>query len=115
MRRAPELPPGCIEKLRPLLKAARTAAQLERVQCLWLRASLGLNSEQIATAIGWSPGAVRRFQARYLHEGDAVLEGPGRGGRRHEYLTREGERQLLDPLQAGTEAVLERKAIHVAY
>jgi len=120
MRRGRELPPGSIEKLKPFLMAARTVSQLRRVQCLWLRASLHLTAQQVATAIGWTPGAVRRFQARYIREGEALLQGPGRGARRHEYLTHEAEEDLLRRLRAGAGTALEVKAlevkaIHLAY
>ncbi|HEY6270530.1 MAG TPA: hypothetical protein VIX19_00880 [Terriglobales bacterium] len=116
-RQSPALPPGSAEKLEAALKKARTAEQLKRVMCLWLRASLRLTSAEVGKAIGWSAGAVQRLQWRYLHEGEAVLHGPGRGGRRHQYLTFEAERDLLDRLRSetGPDGVLKAAAIHLAY
>jgi hypothetical protein len=48
------------------LKRAKTKAEFQRLQCVWLRASLGLSSQQAATAVGWHPCSVRRVQAHYL-------------------------------------------------
>lgn len=87
------------------------------MQCLWLRASLGLSADQVATAIGWQPGSVRKLQARYLGEGAAVLKGTGRGGRYYQNLTLEEERQLLQELLAQSEKgeILEVSRVKVAY
>jgi len=54
-------PEGCTESLKVELKRARAEGvpALERVLCIWLRAALGLNSQQVATAIGWSVDGVR--------------------------------------------------------
>ncbi len=35
------LPEGTVERLAPLLKQALSKAEYQRVQCLWLRATLG--------------------------------------------------------------------------
>ena len=44
------MPEGTVERLAPLLKAAHSKAEYQRVQCVWLRATLGLTSQQIAEA-----------------------------------------------------------------
>lgn len=49
----PSMPEGAAERLAPLLKEARSPAEYQRVQCVWLRATLGLNASQIAQALGW--------------------------------------------------------------
>ncbi|HEY6290434.1 MAG TPA: hypothetical protein VI455_02590 [Terriglobia bacterium] len=110
-------PEGSLEKLRAALKDARTKAEFQRVQCLWLRAALGLSGAQVATAIGWHPAAVARLQADYLRQGDAVLAGAGRGGRRRENLTRRAEQELLRKLraEAAPSEVISSAAVHVAY
>jgi transposase len=78
------------------LKDAKTKGGYQRVLCLWLRVSLGLDSNQIATGIGWqSATSVRRVQSQFFKEGEQSLSGPGRGGRRRENLTLEQERLLL--------------------
>jgi len=86
------------ERLLQLLRQTKSKSDFQRVQCLWLRASLGLCSEQIAQAIGWSPGRVRQIWSRYFTQGETVLRGVGRGGRFHENLTLAQEAELLASL-----------------
>ena len=95
MRIPKPIPEKAVFRLGTALKKAKTKAAYQRVQCLWLRAALGLSSEQVAQAIGWRPTSVRRLQSRYLREGERTLQGVGRGGRRHQNLTLEEERDLL--------------------
>ncbi|MBV9936886.1 MAG: winged helix-turn-helix domain-containing protein [Acidobacteriaceae bacterium] len=64
------------------------------MQCVWLRAALGLSAPQVAQALGWSLSAVHHVQARYLRHGSAALLGPGRGGRAHAHLSAAEEQQL---------------------
>jgi hypothetical protein len=73
MRKPKELPEGALESLAMGLKQAKTKAEFQSVQCLWLRASLRLSADQVATAIGWHPNSVRKLQAQYLREGEAAL------------------------------------------
>ena len=109
-------PEGTIEKLRVALQGAKTKAQFQRAQCLWLRAALGLDAPQVAIALGWSVYAVRRLQSQYLRKGGAVLEGPSRGGRRHQLLRQQEERVLLRRLreEAWPSGVLEFRKIQAA-
>lgn len=117
MRTPRRLPEGAHESLAMDLKQAKTKAEFQRVQCLWLRASLGLSADQVATAIGWHPGSVRKLQARYLQEGEAALKRTGRGGRRYQNLTLEEERQLLQEFLAQSErgGILEVSRVRAAY
>lgn len=117
MRKPKELPEGALESLANGLKQAKTKAQFQSVQCLWLRASLGLTADQVATAIGWHPNSVRKLQARYFKEGEAALKRGGRGGRYFQNLTIEEERQLLQEFLAQSEAggMLEVSRVKAAY
>jgi transposase len=117
MRKPKELPEGALESLANGLKQAKTKAQFQSVQCLWLRASLGLTADQVATAIGWHPNSVRKLQARYLKEGEAALKRAGRGGRYFQNLTIEEERQLLQEFLVQSEAggILEVSRVKTAY
>jgi transposase len=117
MRRATPLPEGALEQLELALKETRTKAEFQRVQCVWLRAALGLSAEQVAIAIGWVPTSVRRLQARYLREGEATLQGLERGGRLHQNLSEEEERRLLRGFlaQAAQGGMLEVSRIKAAY
>ena len=104
MRPARPFPKGASQQLAKALKQARSKSEFQRIQCLWLRASLGLAADEVATAIGWQPTSVRRLQAQYLKEGKQVLPAVGRGGRRNQNLTVEQERQLLAEFQARAES-----------
>ena len=117
MRTPKPLPEGSYEKLAMDLRRAQTKGEFQRVQCLWLRASLGLSADKVATAIGWHAGSVRKLQARYLREGEAVLKGTGRGGRYYQNLTLEDERQLLQDFLAQSEkgGILEVSRVKAAY
>jgi transposase len=86
------------ERLVQLLRQTQAKSDFQRVQCVWLRARLGLSSEQIAQAVGWSPGRVRQIWSRYFTQGASALLGVGRGGRFHENMTRAQEAELLASL-----------------
>jgi transposase len=117
MRTPKPLPEGSSEKLAMALKLAKTKGEFQRVQCLWLRASLGLSADKVAIALGWHVGSVRKLQAGYLREGEAVLKGTGRGGRYYQNLTLEEERQLLQEFlpQAEKGGILEVSRVKAAY
>ena len=91
---------GAKETLRRALQRAKSKAEFQRIQCVWLRAALGLSSAQVA--IGWRPTSVRRVQSLYLRQAEVVLLGVGRGGRRQN-LTGEQERQWLEPFVSRAE------------
>ena len=95
MRPPRPFPEGSVQRLAEALRRAQSKAEFQRVQCVWLRAVLGLNANQVAQALGWQPASVRRLQAQFLRQGEALLGRPGRGGRRHQNLTREEEGRLL--------------------
>jgi len=61
---------------------------------------------QIAKHCGVSPATVHQVISAYNRRGVAAVETPGKGGRRHQYLTLEQEQQFLAPFfaqaQAGT-------------
>jgi len=117
MRKPKELPEGALESLAKGLKQAKTKAEFQSVQCLWLRASLRLSANQVATALGWHPNSVRKLQARYFKEGKAALKRGGKGGRYFQNLTREEERQLLQEFLAQSErgGILEVSRVKAAY
>jgi transposase len=117
MRTPKELPEGARERLAMRLKQAKTKAEFQSVQCLWLRAALGLRADQVATALGWHPSSVRKLQARYFKEGEAALKSGGRGGRYNQNLTLEEERQLLQEFLAQSESggMLEVSRLKAAY
>jgi transposase len=117
MRPRRSFPDGTLERLQRTLKEARSKAEFQRVQCLWLRAALGLNANQVAQALGWRPTSVRRLQAQYLRRGEALWPRPGRGGRRHQNLTPGEEARLLAGFLGRAErgGLLEVSRVQEAY
>ena len=57
-------------------------------------------AEDIARTVGVSPATVHRVIATYNQGGVGAIETPGKGGRRHQYLTLDQERALLQPFLA---------------
>ena len=53
-------------------------------------------AEDIALHVGVSKGFVRKVIQQYNRQGEAALLTPGKGGRRHCYLSREQEKQLIE-------------------
>jgi transposase len=58
------------------------------------------SAEEIALHTGVSATTVHRVIATYNRLGPAAVETPGKGGRRHQYLTWEEEEQFLAPFFA---------------
>src|SRR5438309_3822968 len=110
-------PEGAVERLAPLLQQARTKAEHQRTQGVWLRAALGLGASQIAQALGWQPPSVRQWHSDYRRQGEAVLLSKPKGGRRHQNPTPAQEQQLLAPFLARAEAggVLVVAPVQAAY
>jgi transposase len=117
MRTPRPLPEGAAERLAALLKEANSKADYQRIQCVWLRAALGLRAAQIAIALGWQVGSVRQVHSDYLRQGEAVLRGKPLGGRHRQNLTSEQEKELLLPFleQAETGGVLVIAPVQAAY
>ena len=97
MRTPQPLPDGAAERLAAMLKEAKSKADYQRIQCVWMRAALGLRAAQIAVALGWQVGSVRQIHSDYLRQGEGVLWGKPLGGRHRQNLTLEQERDLLTP------------------
>jgi transposase len=57
-------------------------------------------AEDIARTVGVSLTTVHRVISAYNQGGVAAIETPGKGGRRHQYLTLEQERAFLQPFVA---------------
>jgi transposase len=117
MRTPQPLPDGAAERLATMLKEAKSKADYQRIQCVWLRAALGLRAAQIAIALGWQVGSVRQIHSDYLRQGEDVLWGKPLGGRRRQNLTVEQERELLTPFleQAAAGGVLVVAPVQAAY
>jgi transposase len=57
-------------------------------------------AEDIARTVGVSLATVHRVMATYKQGGVTAIETPGKGGRRHQYLTLAQERAFLEPFMA---------------
>src|SRR3982751_968405 len=117
MRTPQLLPDGSAERLAVLLKEAKDKAEYQRIQCVWLRAALGLRAMQIATALGWQVGSVRQVHSQYLRQGEATLRSKPSSGRHRQNLTIEQEKELLLPFlpQAEAGGVLVVAPVPAAY
>jgi transposase len=117
MRTPQPLPEGAAERLAALLQEAKSKADYQRIQCVWLRAALGLRAAQIAVALGWQVGSVRQVHSDYLRHGESVLRGKPSGGRHRQNLTLEQEKELLTPFlqQAEAGGVLVLAPVQAAY
>ena len=94
------MPEGAVERLAAWLKEAHSKAEYQRIQCVWRRATLGLNASEMAKALGWQASAVRHLQARYLRAGEDPLRDQPHGGRYHAPLTRAEEQERRAPFLA---------------
>ena len=81
--------------LKKLLKKTKTKADFQRVQCMWLRAAFSMSSDQVALAVGLSPATVKKLWSQYFFDGEGVLIGRRRGGRRRANLSLEEEKKML--------------------
>jgi transposase len=61
-------------------------------------------AEQIAKHCGVSTETVHQLISAYNRRGVEAVETPGKGGRRHQYLTLEQEQQFLAPFFAQAQA-----------
>lgn len=61
-------------------------------------------AEEIAKHCGVSKATVHQVISTYNQLGVGAIETPGKGGRRHEYLTLEEEQQFLSPFFARAES-----------
>src|SRR2546421_3424721 len=72
----------------------------ERWGIIYLALIRPRKAEEIARDMGVSVTTVRRVISSYNRLGLAAIETPGKGGRRHEYMSLEQERSFLQPFFA---------------
>ena len=93
-----------VRRLADRLKQADSHAQYQRIQCVLIRATLGSSAAQIAQLLGWSTATVHVMHSRWAKEGESIFDVKRRGGRRHQHLTPEQEKELLAPFVQRAEA-----------
>lgn len=106
-----------VARLAERLKRAGSHAEYQRIQCVLIRATLGSSASQIAELLGWSTATVHVLHSRWSKEGDAIFDVRGRGGRHHQHLSPEQEKQLLAPFveRAAAGGLLTVAEIQQAY
>ena len=95
MRKPKILPEGTAERLKSLLKQAKSKSEFQRIQAVYLRAATAMTPEAIADALAWTPGTVRNIHSAFLRNGDEVFQVSMRGGRHRENLSIDEEDALL--------------------
>lgn len=100
-----------------LLRNTTQKDQLQRIQCVLLRARQGLTCEEIAGVVGWHPGWVRQVWSAFLRHGSKALISQARGGRRRANLPTERETALVKQFEEKARAagILVVSQIHAAY
>ena len=93
-----------VQRLADRLKRAQSHSEYQRIQCVLIRATLGSTAAQIAQLLGWSVATVHVMHSRWAKEGEAIFDVRGRGGRRHQHLTADQEKELLAPFVQRAEA-----------
>jgi transposase len=117
MRPTREIEESDLEELKRLVKRTTRKDQLQRFQCVLLRARQGMTCQEVAGVVGWSPGWVRQVWSAFLRDGAAALISQARGGRRRANLSEERERALVGQFEEKARAagVLIVAQIHAAY
>jgi len=113
-RAAPHL---TIEQVKEKMKEAKDPRQLQRWQIVYTALREPRKAEEIATSVGVSKSLVQKVISRYNREGIQSIAMKSSGGRYHEYLTKEEEKQFLSPFfkQAEQGECITVKALHLAY
>ena len=117
MRPAREIPETELTALEVLLKQSTSKSQLQRIQCVLLRARQSMTCNEVAATVGWSAGWVRQVWSAYLNEGLAGLVCQERGGRRRSNLSLDEETSLMESFgdRARSGGILVVSDIHRAY
>src|SRR5712691_1769678 len=82
------------------MQAEQRPWRRQRWEIIYQALTAPRKAEDIARTVGVSLTTVHRVMAAYKQGGVAAIETPGKGGRRHQYLTLAQERALLQPFMA---------------
>ncbi len=94
MHRPVSLRDGLVERLKVLLKQAKSKTEFQRIQAVYLRAATAMTPDEIAAALAMHPGTVRHVHSAFLRSGEKAFNVSPRGGR-----------QKKNPVVAADEAV----------
>lgn len=73
MRPKLPFPDGTKERMEKLLKEAKTAGEIKRIQCILFRAREDYDNATIAKQIGYSEDSVKNIHSRFLRLGEKCL------------------------------------------
>ena len=79
------------------IRGEKRPRRRQRWEIIYQALTAPRQAEDIAKTVGVSLSTIQRVIATYKQEGVAAIETPGKGGRRHHYLTLEQEQALLQP------------------
>jgi hypothetical protein len=96
MRHPTSFPEGTAERLKILLKQAKSKTEFQRIQAVYLRVATPMTPEEIAVALAWHPGTVRNIHSAFLRSGESAFQVSSRGGRHRENLSLAEENELLE-------------------
>jgi len=117
MRHPKSFPEGTTERLKILLKQAKSKSEFQRVQAVYLRVATTMTPEEIAVALAWHPGTVRNIHSAFLRSGESAFQVSSRGGRHRENLSLAEEDALIEQFLtiAGDGGVVVVSSIKAAY
>src|SRR6266571_904590 len=93
-RAATHLPVNAVQKR---MQGEHHPWRRQRWEIIYQALTTPRTAEDIARTVGVSPSTVHRVIATYNRRGVAAIDTPGKGGRRHHYLTLEQEHTFLQP------------------
>ena len=110
-------PEGTSDKVQEVIRTSKNPNALKRAQAIYCRAEYNMPIDQIAKITGYTEGVIRKLHSTFLREGMAIFDLSGRGGRRHEIMTRDEEALFLQGFieQGDRGGLLEAKTIHRAH
>jgi transposase len=106
-----------LEQIKEKMKEATDPRQLQRWQIVYTALMQPRKAEEIARSIGVSKSLVQKMISRYNREGIQAIEIKKGGGRYHEYMTKEEEKNFLTPFfqKAEQGELTTTKEIHQQY
>jgi len=106
-----------VEQVKDKIKEAKDPKQLLRWQIIYTALQRPRKAEEIANSVGVSKSLVQKIISRYNKQGIQSIEIKLCGGRYHEYLTKEEEKQFLEPFfeRAERGELVTTESIFLAY
>jgi len=89
-----------VDAVQERIRGEKRPWRRQRWEIIYQALTAPRHAEDIARIVGVSLSTVHRVIATYKQGGVAAIETPGKGGRRHQYLTLEQERAFLQPFLA---------------